>query len=529
MYNQSPPLATIRDWDVPFTAKEIKYICTTLINTIKNYYVHLPIKEKGYAINPVQELRLLEGANYDDDNNMSFLRKLQRIFLKLNDRHTTMVMPKPWNDLVAFIPVVIERYYENNMPVYIVTKKLFGYENKEMEYGLRVTHWNGVEINKYIEVLSETSQGANRAAASKLTLSNLTIRSLAYSFPPEEDWVVLSCVNDVGEIQTFSFPWRVYYNVAKPVSKTSSSSSAAAKNEFENSRNDMSLDKKQLTNMKFQKEFFGKQMLKNKIVKKYALQDYGTILKYGTIKTTSGDTGYLRIFSFEVGNVDTFITKMDEILQTLPQGKLIIDIRGNPGGIIPSGERLVQLLTKNKITPSPVAFRNTPSTKGFGVIQDFSKWKRSLDLMEETGEIFSQYYSLSTFDNLPAYRYPGKVALIIDSLVYSTADFVTADFKDNNIGPIIGVDPRTGAGGANVWSYETLVYYAQKVGNMDIGLLPNGIGLNVAMRRSIRTGVDQGLPVEDLGTQADVLHNITADDLLYDNVDLLNFTASQLT
>jgi C-terminal processing protease CtpA/Prc len=219
---------------------------------------------------------------------------------------------------------------------------------------------------------------------------------------------------------------------------------------------------------------------------------------------------------------------MDQILQTLPQEKLIIDIRGNPGGIIPSGERLVQLLTKNQITPSPVAFRNTPSTKGFGGIQDFSRWKRSLDLMEETGAIFSQYYPLSTFDNLPVYRYPGKAALIIDSLVYSTADFVTADFKDNNIGPIIGVDPRTGAGGANVWPYETLVYYAQKVGNMDVGLLPKGIGLNVAMRRSIRTGIDQGLPVEDLGTKADIVHAITANDLLYDNVDLINFTASKL-
>jgi hypothetical protein len=527
MYNQSPPLATIRNWDVPLTAKERKYICTTLINTIKNYYVHLPIKEKGFAIDPVQELRLLEGASYDEDNNMSFLRKLQRIFLKLNDRHTTLVMPKPWSDLVAFIPVVIERYYENNMPVYIVTKKLFGYENKEMQYGLRITHWNGTEIDKYIEVLSETSQGANRSAASKLTLSSLTIRSLAYSFPPEEDWVVLSCVNKAGEIQTFSFPWRVYYNAPKPVS-AANPTSGSVNSKIGDGVNNVSLDRKQLANMKFQKQFFGKQLLKKRIANKYALQEYGTIMKYGIINTTSGDTGYLRIFSFEVGNVDTFITKMDQILQTLPQEKLIIDIRGNPGGIIPSGERLVQLLTKNQITPSPVAFRNTPSTKGFGGIQDFSRWKRSLDLMEETGAIFSQYYPLSTFDNLPVYRYPGKAALIIDSLVYSTADFVTADFKDNNIGPIIGVDPRTGAGGANVWPYETLVYYAQKVGNMDVGLLPKGIGLNVAMRRSIRTGIDQGLPVEDLGTKADIVHAITANDLLYDNVDLINFTASKL-
>lgn len=208
--------------------------------------------------------------------------------------------------------------------------------------------------------------------------------------------------------------------------------------------------------------------------------------------------------------------------------KLIIDIRENPGGIIPSGERLVQLLTKNPITASPVSFRNTPSTKGFGKIKDFAEWENSLNLMEVTGEVFTQYFPLSNFNNMPNYRYPGKVALIIDSLVYSTADFMTADFKDNKIGPVIGVDPRTGGGGANVWTYENLVYYAQYVGNMDIGMLPEGIGLNVAMRRSIRAGANQGLPVEDLGTKADIIHHLTANDLLNGNLDLLNFTAAQL-
>ena len=142
--------------------------------------------------------------------------------------------------------------------------------------------------------------------------------------------------------------------------------------------------------------------------------------------------------------------------------------------------------------------------------------------------ISNQYFPLSNFNNMPNYRYPGKVALIIDSLVYSTADFMTADFKDNKIGPVIGVDPRTGGGGANVWTYENLVYYAQYVGNMDIGMLHEGIGLNVAMRRSIRAGANQGLPVEDLGTKADIIHHLTANDLLNGNLDLLNFTAAQL-
>jgi len=519
MYTQSPPIASLRDWALPLTVAQKDYICETLINTIKNYYVHLPIKEKAFALDPVQELRLLQGGHFDEDNALSFLRKLQLIFLKLNDRHTTLVMPEPWKNLVAFIPIVIERYYENDQPVYVITKKLFDYQNDEIDFGIRVTHWNGIPIDKYIEVLADTSQGANRSAAKKLALSNLTIRSLAYSFPPDEDWVTLSCQNAKGEPITFSFVWRVYYN--GPQQSTSSANSGAAKEE-------VSLDHKQLTKMKFQNQFFGQKESKKRIAKKYVLQDYNNIMKYGTLKTTSGDVGYLRIFSFEVGNVQTFIQSVSKFMQAMPQDKLIIDIRENPGGIIPSGEQLVQLLSKNPITASPVAFRNTPSTKGFGKIKTFDQWQKSLNLMEVTAEVFTQYFALSDFTNMPTYRYPGKVALIIDSLVYSTSDFMAADFKDNKIGPIIGVDPRTGGGGANVWTYENLVYYAQYVGNKDIGMLPNGIGLNVAMRRSIRTGVNQGLPVEDLGTKADIVHHLTRNDLLNGNMDLLNFTASQI-
>jgi len=519
MYNQSPPLATIRDWKVPLTAEQKKYICTTLINTIQNYYVHLPIKEKAFAINPVQELKLLEaGYFYDDESDtLSFLRILQRIFLKLNDRHTTLVMPEPWKNLVAFIPVVIEKYYDEGNPVYIITKKLFGYENEELQNGFIVTHWNGIPIDKHIENLSATSQGANKSAAKKMALSGLTVKSLAYSFPPDEDWVTLTCLNEKGEVKTFSLVWRVYYN------NTANEILEAKKKEIDK----VSLDKKELETMLFKKDFFKKATQKKKATK-YQLKTYGNIAKYGIVRTTSGEVAYLRIFSFEVQNVDTFITDIATILQNLPQKKLIIDIRGNPGGIIPSGEKLVQLLSKVPITPSPVAFRNTSSTKGFGTMKEFSQWKKSFDLMEETGEVFTQYFPLTTFDNLPDYRYPGKVALIIDSLVYSTADFFTADFKDNKIGPIIGVDQRTGGGGANVWAYENLVYYAQSIKNMDIGMLPYGIGLNVSMRRSIRSGEDQGLPVEDLGTKADVVHHYTLNDLLHDNIDLLNFTASKL-
>src|SRR5262249_28296039 len=129
-------------------------------------------------------------------------------------------------------------------------------------------------------------------------------------------------------------------------------------------------------------------------------------LRYGRVHTDSGSAAYLRVFNFEVPDDMQFVSKVAAILETLPQDMLIIDIRNNPGGLIPSGQKLIRLLTKNRPSPSPVEFRSTDFTLRLTQLDLFRAWNRSISLRTSTGLDFSQAIALSTYDNLPPYRYP---------------------------------------------------------------------------------------------------------------------------
>ena len=50
------------------------------------------------------------------------------------------------------------------------------------------------------------------------------------------------------------------------------------------------------------------------------------------------------------------------ILKTLPSDGLILDVRGNGGGYVNFGERILQTLSPSPITPEPFHFVSTPFT-----------------------------------------------------------------------------------------------------------------------------------------------------------------------
>lgn len=113
------------------------------------------------------------------------------------------------------------------------------------------------------------------------------------------------------------------------------------------------------------------------------------------------------------------------------------------------------------------------------------------------------------------------MTLIIDALCYSAADMFAAGFQDNHLGKVIGTHSNTGAGGANVWSHETLRRLLMEGEKDAAGLkqLPKGAGFNIAVRRILRRN---GEPIEDLGISPELVHKITEADLLNGNMDLIS-------
>ena len=214
------------------------------------------------------------------------------------------------------------------------------------------------------------------------------------------------------------------------------------------------------------------------------------VFSFRPVDGPGGPYGYIRIWTFSVDDDGPFLDEFTRIAGLLPQKGLILDVRGNGGGLITAAENLLQLLTPRTVEPSRLSFRCTPLTLDLCQRFDFvSQWAPSIGRSVETGELYSQALPLDdpAAANQRGQHYQGPVVLVTDALCYSATDIFAAGFQDNRIGPVLGASGNTGAGGANVWDHALLRQLFPGPGS-PFGALPKGTSFRVAIRRVTRSG-----------------------------------------
>ena len=527
-------LWSLRDFDVSMTSDDRRETAIRLRELLGDYYVHLPQKVGAMAINPSRELELLADDAPLYYNNLAFLNRLNAVITKLRDRHTALRMPEPLNRMIAFLPVVLESCYEAGRRLLIVSRIAGEIPDDQLQVGVEVTHWNGTPVAQLINDLSWSTPGSNPYARIALAQRSLTLRALGYMQMPPEDWVTLSYISLKGERRHVSLNWRVAIapeGGSTPGAVMSGTAMAAPLAAM------LGLDEGTAIVNSGLKTLFSKPR-RASVIRKSG-QRHGALLSEPlsgsaglenllSASTLTLDDGrnycYLRLFSFSVQDVRRFAEDMAALLRQMPPAGLIIDVRGNPGGTIPAGEALLHLITDRAIEPTRNVFRaSRPLRAMAGTIPFFQRWQRSLDLVYETGQDFSQGFELSDPADYAGleHSYRGPVVVIIDALSYSTTDYFVAGFEDNRLGNILGLDPTTGAGGANVWSLSQISGFAAEAGLPEIPLLPVGMDCRVAVRRALRAGPNRGLPLEGLGAMADQRYFPTRRDILGMNEDML--------
>jgi hypothetical protein len=264
------------------------------------------------------------------------------------------------------------------------------------------------------------------------------------------------------------------------------------------------------------------------------------VFRARSVRTSSGTFGHLRIFTFHVPDPGAFVTEFVRLLGLLPEEGLILDVRGNGGGHLVAGERILQTLTPRRITPEPAQFICTPlnqeicrrHTDNPTTKVPLGPWLPSLDLAVETGSVYSAPFPLTSEEqaNDIGQRYHGPVVLVTDARCYSATDVFAAGFQDHGIGRVLGVDANTGAGGANVWPHHLLRTLRNTPPDPDTpyAALPKQAGMRVSVRRTLRVGKLAGTPVEDLGVRPDEPHELTRRDVLEGNLDLLDHAGALL-
>jgi C-terminal processing protease CtpA/Prc len=499
-------------------------------------YAHLPLKRARHAVDPIQRLKRLkfligQTKTKDLPSEIAFHHQMQRVFFSTRDNHTNYSLPSPFKDRAAFLPFIIEEYFVKNgakqEPRYMVSRVAERYMRKHLYYsadrryfarGVEVLYWNGIPIRRAIELNAQKQAGSNHEARFARGLDSMTIRPFNVSLPPDEQWVVITYRSNGRRPVTrdIKLRWRVYRS--KP-------DKADLPKSAEKAKRHVSLDPQKSSTNYIRWNLFHRPQDPE-------ISASGTF-RTNTVAVGERQFGYIRILTFDRDD-QALVKEFIRLLRGLPPTGLIIDVRGNGGGCIEAGERLLQLLTPRRIEPSLFEFLNTPLNLEVSRRADedteYDRWQSSIAEAGETGEVHSRALPITHEElcNDIGQIYYGPVVLITDALCYSATDMFAAGFQDNQIGEILGASSNTGAGGANVVKHKDLVRWMKDYPDSPYRPLPKRMTMRVSLLRSLRVGRYAERPLEELGVIPDVRHYMTKNDLLNRNEDLINKAVDML-
>lgn len=517
----------------PLSQAERTDIITMFTDLLDGLYVHLPLKRAMYGIDPVQQLRRLhERARLMSDD--AFHREIASILTNLRDAHTAYIAPAPLAGAAARLPFLVEQFGSDAAPRFIVSKVIRQLvTDRRFTEGAEIIEWNGVPIADAVRRRGESERGGRPDSAMARALDSLTFRPLGIGPPPDERWVIVGYRNaDDGPIREHRFEWR-FIQPGPPPDAAHPTAPAAAATAIHPDRALVRRAKK----LSFNAGLWETERHDRVSAAGIGIADNGWITGQfqdnvaARVVTAEGrDCGYLRLWSFELSDDDGFLAEIAALLAELPQDGLIIDLRGNPGGLIWAAERLLQLFTPREISPTRFSIIASDLTRSMTDApqnrRSLSPWRRTLLDAIGTGEVYSQSVPITPHErcNDIGQVYGGPVIAIVDSTTYSAADLFAAGFADNGIGTVVSVGRATGAGGANVWWADTLNGVLAGTPHR-LPQLPTGVGFTMSVRRATRIGASDGAPIEDVGIVGHRTYAMTRDDLLRGNVDLLTFCA----
>ena len=509
-------------------------------------YANLPLKRALHAIDPIQRLRLLR-LRHEALDEREFHSEMIDIFVALRDLHTNYILPEVYHRKFAYLPFRVEEFYQAGERKYLVSWISPRNTEAALVPGVEVTHWNGMPIDLAVARNAAHEAGSNQEARRAQGLDALTLRWFGMSLPPDEDWVVLTYRDANGAVQESRFEWDVIE--PETLQQLHADGDASAER-----RARLGVDVKTELLRRVRKALFDPPAVKAEAdMAAYRHQRSRgakaggrapappragvSVLPdvyphFGPVTTPSGVFGYVRLATFEPEDpniddpdvlIDLAVKEFVRILKTLPASGLILDVRGNGGGYVNFGERILQTLSPGPITPEPFHFVSSALTLRLAGTESWlTEWEKPLEMALSTGGGFSQGFPLTdpVDCNNIGQVYQGPIVLITDAYCYSTTDIFAAGFQDHGLGTILGVHDNTGAGGANVWDHEEVLQQLGLKPNPFVAL-PGGSSMRVAARRSTRVGQRSGVPLEDLGVAPDERYHMTRADLLQGNVDLI--------
>jgi hypothetical protein len=357
--------------------------------------VHLPLKRAMYGIDPVQQLRRLhERARLMTDD--AFHREIGGILTNLRDAHTAYIAPSPLAGTAARLPFLVEQFGSDTDPRFIVSKIIPELiSDKQFAQGAEIIEWNGVPIADAVRRRGERERGGRPDSAMARALDSLTFRPLGLGPPPDERWVIVGYQRkDGAPLREHRFEWR-FITPGDAPDAAHPTAPAAAATAIHPDRALVRRAKK----LSFNAELWQTEGRDRVAAAGLGVADNGWItgqfqdnVSARVVPIGGRDYGYLRLWSFELSDDDGFVAEVVQLLENLPQDGLIIDLRGNPGGLIWAAERLLQLFAPASISPTRFSIIASDLTRAMTDApqnrRSLSPWRRTLLDAIGTGELY---------------------------------------------------------------------------------------------------------------------------------------------
>ena len=508
---------------------------------LEQNYALLPFKVARYGINPLQRLRLLQarlGRPGGPEAEVRFHGELVDIYNSLRDLHTRYTLPRPFNAAAAFLPFLLKEFTEDGRRRFLVGRRRpddAELSDPAFRFGVEVTQWNGVPIARAIERFAERMPGANPDARQARAVDRFTFRALGFGPPPDEELLTINYVDHQGQDRQINMTW----SVSSFAPGSSGSAADTATLEDPSGFDVEAVQVARLRTLVFAPEFIAAEESGEPVAAGpddiRVSPEWSTVFEARRVTAAGQLFGHLRIRTFRppasaIDGIDGFVREFIRLLGELPQDGLVVDIRGNPGGAIWASELCLQALTAHPVEPEPGQFAATMlNLRICRANQEMAAWLPSMDQALETGATYSAGIPFTPQDWLTAVpqSYFGPIILVTDARCYSAADIFAAGFQDNRIGLVLGVDGTTGAGGGNVWKMANLLGSMPTEEDPPFRPLPGGADLSLVIRRVLRVGPNAGAPLEDYGVVADERHEMTRNDIMNNDADLMS-TAAEL-
>lgn len=505
---------------------------------LRGVYVHRFQKQDFYpgVTDPVPAVQAVVD-NIEDLSVAEMELELYRIFSSQRDLHLNYIFPQPYGSFRSSLPLTFKRVQErrNFFDVRVDSVNAddfarFGPDQRVPEVGDQVIAYNGVPIREAIDNLVEVGQGANRFGGFSRALARLTFRPHLLAPVPEEDEVTITFrTKKAGrygrryERYTITMPWitRVPDPSPAPAAQAQQRSFGIASKRIDTKPRKVILQEMNIKEDMFQKLFNDFRAESGLLAKSTYPNNPSNEpeVTWGVIENRLGKFGYIRLASFVPENgVDFAVQEIRRIVYEEFEGTkgMIFDVRDNGGGSGQLSDELPQLFGRNDAVTAQDRLINTEEMSRIFNESIFGPvFPRGLEAINEVAgtdathtKVFSLFDSpgVNTFGQV----YNGPVAVLANSNSYSASDYFSCHMQDSGIGFVFGEEPRTGAGGANVFEHSLLAQFIPTV----FTPMPATHRARVSFGQGIRQGLNEGSFIEDFGCEADLLVSPRLSDLL---------------